>query len=68
MSYARTEHAILEARKVVASKGAEELRRASGGRRGSWTREDEEALRAGYLKIWNERTSRFERFDLPGDR
>jgi hypothetical protein len=59
------EDVIAEARRVAASEGARELARKSGGRQGTWTAQDEANLRAGFMMIWNEHRSRYERLDVP---
>lgn len=61
----RIESAILSARAVAATPEAQELARRTGGKHGTWTREDEANLRAGFMMIWNENRRQHDRLDLP---
>ncbi len=65
MDRERTEAAILAARAVAASPGAETLRKHSRGAQGVWTAQDEANLRAGFVMVWNDRTARLERLNVP---
>lgn len=65
----RIEAAIVAARAVAASPGAEELRKRSEGTAGTWTKDDESRLRAGWIQVWNPHLKRYDRLDInPGGR
>jgi hypothetical protein len=59
------ERAILAARAVEASDGAETLRKHSKGTAGTWDADDEARLREGWIQVWNPGRNRYDRLDVP---